>query len=157
MSEKTLLDLEAMANETLDNIPDVPDFLTPPAGEYRLRVSESKIEKYSPKDSPDEEAQRLKNIYEIVTTISTLNEPPVPDGSKFSETFQGTAEGLGYFKKRIKKIMNVEDTTGVSLADMMTSVVGMEFDCRITIRKTKKPDGSGFYENVNILIVPPKG
>jgi len=155
MAEKTLLDLEAMANDNLDDIPEAPDFVIPPAGEYCLRVKESKIDKYTSKDEPDVEKQRLKNIYEVVETISTVNEPPVPNGSMFSETFQGTEEGLGYFKKRIKKILNVENTAGVSLADMMSSVLGYEFDCRITIKKSANPAG-GFYENVNIMVVPPK-
>jgi hypothetical protein len=155
----TLLDLEAMANETLDAIPEAPDYSNPPAGEYRLSCQDAKIDKYKTKEKqgqPSVEAQRLKITYSILETKSTAEgEQPVPNGTLFTETFQGTEQGLSYFKKRIREIMNVEETTGVTLGDMMASVKGTEFNCRISIRKSPNPAKPGeFYENVQIRIVP---
>lgn len=156
MSENTLLDLENMLEETLDAIPDMPDYVTPPAGEYILEVKDSVIDKYTTKKEPDVEKQRLKNTYAIVETISTATkEEPVPDGSLFTETFQATTDGLGYYKKRICSIMNATDTIGVSLADMMNDVKGMQFKARLTIKRSKGGDGTE-YENVQIRVVPPK-
>jgi hypothetical protein len=98
----------------------------------------------------------MKILYTIVSTESVSgNEPPVPDGSMFSETFQATQDGLSYFKKRIKDIMNVSDMQGVTLAQMMDSVKGMELKARITIRKSKGDNGQE-YENLNIRVVPPQ-
>lgn len=151
MSENTLLDLESMANETLDAIPDAPDFVTPPAGEYSLVVKDAAIDKY--KDKEGTAKQRLKITYTIAETVSTANnEPPVPNESIFSETFMGTEQGLGYFKKRIKEIMNTDNTQGVTLGDMMSSVKGVQFKCRIAIKKTPNPKG-GEYENIQIRVI----
>lgn len=158
-TEKATLDLGAMLEESLDNIPEAPDFQLPPAGEYRLSVVEAKIDHYETKREPGVVKQRLKIIYSVNATVSVSaasKEPPVPDGSLFSETFQATEEGLGYFKKRIKEIMNVSDLSGVSLKDMMESVKGVGFDARITIRTTANPnDKDNPYQNVNVKVIPP--
>jgi hypothetical protein len=160
-AQKTTLDLGAMMEQSLDEIPEAPDFNNPPAGEYRLSVKEAKIDTYTAKPKQGDaggERQRLKLIYTIEQTVSTAgNEQPVPDGSMFSETFQGTEQGLSYFKKRVKEVMNVSDLNGVTLKDMMESVKGQAFDARITIKKTPNPnDANSPYENVNLRVVLPK-
>lgn len=154
MAEQTILDLEQMANETLDAIPDAPDFVTPPAGEYSLTVKDAAIDKY--KDKEGNAKQRLKIVYTINETITLADqkEPPVPNESIFSETFMGTEQGLSYFKKRVKEVMNVSDTAGITLADMMNSVKGVQFNARISIKKTPNPKG-GEYENIQLRVVRP--
>lgn len=149
-----LLDLNAMVEQSLDNIPDAPDYSNPPAGEYELTVKDVKVETYKPKAGG--EAQRLKITYAVAQTLSTAaNESPVPDGTMFTETFQATEMGLGYFKARIKAIMNVSDLNGVSLGDMMSSAKGQEFSARISIKKSPNPAG-GEYENLQIRVVAKK-
>jgi len=156
MAENTVLDLENMLEENLDSIPNAPDYVTPPSGEYTLSVKDAMIDKYTTKKEPDEQKQRLKIIYSIVETLSTATkEEPVPNESLFSEQFQATTDGLSYFKKRITGIMNVENVAGVSLSDMMDSVKGMTFKARLSVKKTKGTDGTE-YENVQIRIIPPK-
>jgi hypothetical protein len=153
MSDQTLLDLDAMLDNTLDNIEDAPDFLTPPAGEYVLQCIDANIDKYETKREPGIEKQRMKLTYSIVETISVAgNEPPAPDNSRFTETFMATEQGLGYFKKRIKEIMGASDVTGVTLKDMMNSVKGSTFKARLSIRKTTGKDGTE-YENLQIRVV----
>lgn len=159
-TENMTLDLGAMMEETLDDIPEAPDFTNPPAGEYILSVKEAKIETYTAKpkaNDPGGEKSRLKLLYTIDKTLSVSgNEPPVPDGSMFSETFQATTQGVSYFKKRIKEIMNVSDMSGVTLGDMLNSVKGMTFDARITVKKSPNPsDPLSPYENIQIRVVPP--
>lgn len=150
----TLLDLNAMVEENMDSIPDAPDYSNPPAGEYTLTCMDAKIDIYKPKAGG--EAQRLKITYAVAATHATAaNEAPVPAGTLFTETFQATELGLGYFKVRVKGIMNASDLAGVSLGDMMGSVKGVNFDARITIKKSPNPAG-GEYENVQIKVVPPK-
>lgn len=152
MTDNTLLDLDNMLNDTLDAIPDAPDFTNPPAGEYRLQVKDAAIDKYKTKDDPNTERQRLKITYSILETISTAaNEQPVPDGSLFTETFMATEQGLGYFKKRIKEVMGASDVAGVTLSDMMQSVKGTDFNARITIKKSTSNGKE--YENVQIRVV----
>jgi hypothetical protein len=148
----TILDLNSMMNDSLDAIPDAPDYVTPPAGEYILSVKDSAIDKYETKKEPGVQKQRLKNTYSIDETLSTLNdEPPVPNGSMFNETFMATEQGLSYFKKRCKEIMNAADTAGVSLGDMMSSIKGSQFKARVSIKKSTV-NGTE-YENVQIRVV----
>lgn len=154
-SNQVTLDLGAMMDESLDGIPEAPDYANPPAGEYRLETKNAEVDNYESKKEPGIKKQRLKITYAIMETRAVAgNEPPMPDGTLFTETFQATEQGLGYFKKRIREIMNASDLAGVSLRDMMDSVKGSTFDCRITIRKTKDDSGKEF-ENVQIRVVPP--
>ena len=76
----------------------------------------------------------------------------------FSETFQATVDGLSYFKKRIKEIMNASDLEGVTLGQMMETVKDQQFDARITVRKTpgKGANAGTTYENPQIRVIPPK-
>jgi len=152
--ERTLLDLNAMVEDTLDSVPDAPDYSNPPAGEYTLGVKDCKIETYKPKAGG--EAQRLKITYTVEETKSVADGgSPVPNGTMFTETFMATEQGLGYFKARIKGIMAASDLIGVSLGDMMGSVKGATFDARLTIKKSPNPAG-GEYENVQIRVVQQK-
>lgn len=152
-TENTILDLGDMMNETLDTIPEAPDFITPPAGEYVLEVKDCVIDKYKTKDEPDTIKQRLKITYSVVDTISVAdNEPPVPNESLFTETFTATEQGLGFFKKRVKELMAVDNVAGVSLGEMMDSIKGTQFKCRLTIKKSPNPKG-GEYQNIQIRIL----
>lgn len=152
MSENTILDLDNMLNDSLDAIPDAPDYANPPAGEYRLSVKDCAVDKYETKKEPGVQKQRMKITYSVVETVSTAaNEQPVPDGSMFNETFMATEQGLSYFKKRIKEIMGASDVAGVTLGDMMSSVKGQEFMARITIKKTTSNGQE--YENIQIRVV----
>jgi len=159
----TLLNLNDMIEQTLDTIPDAPDYSNPPAGEYNLLVKDVKVETYQVKEktkdgvvTPAYEAQRLKITYSVNETKSTAaGEIPVPDGTMFTETFQGTEQGLSFFKSRIKTVMNASDLAGVSLGDMMNSIKGTSFDARISIKKSPKPNSTTeFYENIQIKVIP---
>lgn len=159
MSEdkKASLDLGAMLDSSLDNITEAPDFINPPSGDYRLRCKEVKIDKYKSKDEPNVEKQRLKIYFETVSTLKLADEkePPVPDGSIFTETFMATEEGLGYFKKRGREIMNVENVDGVALRDIMASIAGQEFNGRISYRTTPNKNKPGeVYTNLQLRVIP---
>lgn len=161
MSENTILDLNSMMNESLDTIPEAPDYSNPPAGEYTLEVKDAIVESYKAKakgDMPAHDAQRLKITYAVAATHSTADgEQPVPDGTLFTETFQGTEQGLSFFKKRIREVLNVSDVAGVTLGDMMASAKGVTFDARLSIKKSPKPGvANEFYENLVIRVVQQK-
>ena len=158
-TSSTLLDLNAMVEQTLDTVPDAPDYSNPPAGSYNLLVKDVKIDSY--KNKAQEDCQRLKITYSVMETIEVADpkESPVPDGTMFTETFQATEMGLSFFKGRIKGIMNVSDLNGVSLGDMMNSSKGTTFACKISIKKSpKKVAGvevaGEFYENLMIKVIP---
>ena len=150
MNQATILDLETLANQTLDAIPDAPDFVNPPAGEYAILCKDVVIDKYKNKQGEDQ--QRMKITYAVVETKSTANnEPPVPNESIFTETFQATEQGLSFFKKRIKELMGVTDVAGVTLGDMMASAKGIQFNCRISYKKSESNGKT--YENLQLRVV----
>jgi hypothetical protein len=148
----TILDLETLADDVLDNIAEAADYVTPPAGEYTLSVNDAIIDKY--KDKEGNAKQRIKITYAVDDTLSLADkEPPVPNGSLFTETFTATEQGVSFFKKRVKDITGADDLTGVGgIVGMLDAIKGMSFDCRLTIKKSEKP-GGGFYENVQLRVV----
>lgn len=151
----TILDLDSLLDSTMDNVPDVPDFLTPPDGLYKLACSDAKIEEYEVKKGENKGAKRarIKITHKVVATIET-NGVPVPDNSLFSEQFMATEEGLKYFKKAATKMLNVSDLNGVPIREVLASLKDAEYDARVTTKKSKGDDGSEF-ENVNVRPIPP--
>lgn len=149
------LDLGAMMDQTMDSIPDAPDFNNPPAGVYSLQVKDVAIDKYKSKKEPDVEKQRIKITYSVVETKEVVaGAVPVPNESMFTETFMATEQGLSFFKKAAKNIMNVADLAGVSYADIFSSMKGVQFDARISVKLSPNPAG-GNYENLQIRVIPP--
>jgi hypothetical protein len=153
----TILDLDAMLDESLDAVPDMPDYINPPDGLYRFKTMSCKTEKYTtkPKDGkPATSGTRIRLTTSVLDTKELKQgETPVPNGTLFSETFQGTEEGLGYFKARAIKMLNVEDVKGVSLRDIMDGLVDTEYDAKAQTKITTT--SAGTFENLNIRIIPP--
>ena len=149
----TILDMDAMLDQTLDNVEDVADFVTPPAGNYVLGHESCAVDRYKSKDGS--EGVRIKAQLKVVSTVELEGEAlPVADGSLFSLTWQATEDGLKYFKKYAKQVLNVEDLDGVTLRDIMASVADVkEFNARVTIRRSPK-EGGGEYENVQVRPTP---
>ena len=154
------LDLGAMMDQTMDSIPDAPDFNNPPAGVYTLMVKDVAIDKYKSKDEPEVEKQRIKITYSVVETKEVVaGAIPVPNESMFTETFMATEQGLSFFKKAAKNIMNVADLAGVSYADIFASMKGQQFDAVISVKtsegkKGTKNEGKTF-ENLQIRVKAP--
>lgn len=153
--QQTLLDLESILldSSALDAIPVSPDYCKPPKGSYNLQVKDAEIKKNKTSGK-----QTIVITYVIASTIETIDEPPVPDGSLFSEPFQPTEMGLDFFRKRCLKILNAEPTGGVSLAELMEGIKGAFFDARISY-KTSQGTGENagkVYENMQLMVIPPK-
>lgn len=151
MSEQTLLDLDAMMDDALDNIPEAPEFVNPPDGIYMFAVKEVKIDKYKTKKEPNVEKSRIKALLTVSTTLET-KELPVPDGSMFSLTWQPTEQGLGFFKNFAKKVMDVSDIAGVPLKEVFNAMTGTVFKGRAQNKKTKDKEGNE-YENLSVFVM----
>ena len=146
-STTTLLDLNAMLEGTLDAIPTAPDFVESlPNGTYQLAITDCKIESYETKDKT--KAQRIRMSYVVRATVELAdqNAVPVPNESMFSQTYQGTTQGLSFWKKDVCKILNVGSVDGTPFNTVMQSVTGAEFKALVTC---KEKDGF-----VNISIKP---
>lgn len=158
----TILDLNSMmaSNATLDNIEEAPDYNNPPAGAYRIRSEKLEIKdrEVAAKDGvPAHKAQYIRTTYSVVQTKElSVQEPPVADGTLFSENFQGTEQGLSFFKKRAREVLNVETVDSVPLSAIFDAMTGAEFDARLTYRTSPNPkDPTKPYVNLNIQVVPP--
>lgn len=136
MANDTILDLDAMMDSALDAIPEAPDYITPPAGNYMLEVNNVENDKY--KDKEQVEKTRIKITYKILSTIdlSDTTQLPVSDGTLFTETFMATEQGVGFFKKQAKNVLNVSTVDGTPLRDIYNTLKGVQFKAAITIRKT---------------------
>lgn len=147
----TILDIDSILDSTLDAVADVPDYLNPPTGNYILSVTEAEIKPGKPKTAKEEaKPARLVITYRVEETLETEG-IPVPNQTLFTEGFQGTEEGLGYFKKQAKKLLNTDNLDGVSIRDINASLKEVQnFKARLTNKTTKDDKTGREYENVNV-------
>ncbi|HNF23309.1 MAG TPA: hypothetical protein PLJ29_00070 [Leptospiraceae bacterium] len=143
----TLLDLESLADESLEDIAEAPEYINPPAGDYILRSVSGEIRTYEEDDGTTKQSIRVviavKEALELVS-----DEPPVPEGSLFSLSFQGTKEGLGAFKRELRKMTGLEVLQPMTLNEYFQMLeTELEFRGRISYRKFKDRE----YINLRIL------
>ena len=143
----TLLDLESLADESLEDIAEAPEYINPPAGDYILRSVSGEIRTYEEDDGTTRQSVRVviavKEALELVS-----DEPPVPEGSLFSLSFQGTKEGLGAFKRELRKMTGEESLPAMTLNEYFQMLeTELEFRGRISYRKFKDRE----YINLRIL------
>ncbi len=150
----TILDLDAMMDIKMDEVETLPDFVTPPAGNYSLKVKEAKIEKYSSKAEPNVKKSRIRITYIVVETKEVAaGNLPVADGSMFSETFMGTEDGIKFFKKAAMGALGTTSFEGASIKDVIDGLTDAEFDARITIRSTTDAVTKQVFENIQVRAV----
>lgn len=156
----SLLDMDALLDQDMGSVEDIPDYVEPPAGHYNLGIASAEAETYTQKAreatateaaKAAKECGRIRVTYRVNSTKEVEgDESPVPDGSLFSETFMLTEQGLGFFKKTAKKILKVEEMEGVNVRELLSELATVEnFDAMITIRTSDKP-GGGVYTNTNV-------
>ena len=158
----TILDMETMMDSTLDSIPAQPSFCTPPAGAYELQVKSCKNEPYTKKakdGKPEQAAWRIRITITILSTIALAapDSIPVPDGSMYSHTYDGTARGLDDFRKAAMSMAGWDSVEGVKTSDIMLNLTGSFFSGIVTVDKTQKIKGdssSGYWENAKTKVVP---
>ena len=146
---ETILDMDSILDSTLDAVADVPDYVTPPTGNYVLGIHSAELKKGLPaKGDKAATAPRLAITYRIDEVKETDALPPAV-GALFSEGFQATEQGLEYFKKQVKKILNVDSVDGISIRDMLTTLPEVS-PFLAQIKTSKNKDG---YENCRITPV----
>lgn len=134
-TENTLLDLNEMLDmdESLDDFAEAPDYLNPPAGDYRLKVTGASIKDFSYEAKGDMEAQKGQNIVLTIAVVETKelvkdDEPPAPEGSLFTKKYKGDRDGVGKFKRDFKKIMRLDSLAGITLGSMLELLSDEEGD-----------------------------
>lgn len=157
MQDVTILDIDELLDMQMDTVADVPDYVTPETGLYMLSVTEGEIKK-------SKEAGKSARIVVTLRIDATVElaegSMPVADGSLFTQSYMGTQDGLGYFKRDCKKMLNQEELpAGLSVRDMFDALkAGDSFKARITTSKrtvqSKDADGNNLpaktYTDVRI-------
>lgn len=158
---ETLLDMDSILGQSIDEVPDAPEYVTPPDGSYTLLVKEAKSEEYkrdNKETGVEEKKLRLKIVYEVVQTIELADaeEPPVAAKSLFSEQFMTNPDGLSYFKRQAKNILGAETIKGATIGDILKSLPSAsEFTAKVRIKKTPGKDADGkrkVYSNVQVRV-----
>lgn len=146
----TLLDLDSLLDDTLDNVEDLPDYITPPTGLYALSIADCKLETFTKrgkdgaKDEPNQVRIRLTYKVDGVEEVEAGQYPPA-DGSLFSDTFMFNDMGKAIFKKTAKAILNVDTVDGSPFREIFDALKSTEtFEASIV---TKTSNG---YENVKV-------
>lgn len=151
----TLLDLDSLLDTKMDSVETLPDYMNPPPGLYVLECTDAKIEKYKVKEDGKETGamgNRIKLTYKVVETVEVIEgELPVPDGTLFTEGFQGTKEGLEYCKKACSRILGISTFEDATLGEILDGAKGSQFKCRITVKKSSVNGKE--YENLQLRAV----
>lgn len=141
-------------DESVDSTASAPDFVTPPNGKYILAVKSIKSGNRDVKNKDTGEEQKQGFLRAVITVVKTVEvaegEVPVADGSMFSQQWNWTEQGKGYFKAFCEKILGVEACKGASWKQLMDEVVNNHnFSARVSSKTTKDKDGKEFT-NTNI-------
>jgi len=145
-TKTTILDLDSLLDTQMDQVETLPDYITPGKSILDLKIEDAELKKGKNKEGEDRVS--IVITYSILATVES-DEPAFPDGSRFTERFQATEDGIKYFKKQAMKLLNVADMTGVSLRDILDGLKNTEVRAAITQRVTKSDDGKE-YTNINI-------
>lgn len=157
-AQTTLLDMNDILGQSLDDTVDAPEFVNPPSGNYHLNITSAKVEKYSSKDKDTQEQtekMRIRMTYSVKKTVELADpsEIPVADGALFSETFMANSDGLSFFKRQAKNVLGADNIQGVPLKDILAE---LENDKTISAKvKCKETEGSNgkTYTNVQVHIL----
>lgn len=145
----TAADEEAMAallDDNLEDVPDLPEFGTPPKGTYKL-----KHDGYETKKINDKLATECK--FEVLETIELADENGTPPkaGMKFSELVwfhNDPIKAKGVLKRQLNNVTGELGTT--NLAELMAKVKDMEVVAVVGNRRDKE-DKERVYASVEIL------
>jgi len=147
----TILDLDALLDGNLTNVPDVPDFVTPPAGTYTIKVENAELTNTA-KDKEGNPLIRMEITLSVQETIELLNagDMPVANGSMFMERFSYGEDGLKYFKRFAKNVLNVESLDDVSLRDILATLKEAPlFKAVVTLQESAGKEGQK-YTNIRM-------
>lgn len=127
-----ILDLDAMLTQNLDTVEDLPDYVMPPTGIYKLSIADASVTILEAKEGKEKSA-RMVIEYKVEATVEVKDELPVADGSLFSERFTYSEQGLQYFKRQAKQILGVESLEGISLGEILDALkTNPVFDAVVT-------------------------
>lgn len=154
MSEANVFDLDAYLDADLSSIPDLPDFITPPAGSHLVRVKAPKID--------NEKGDVIAN-FSYLALIELANpesgeEAPKVD-SLMSENYRQGKDtnptvGLSRMKKQWELVMAKMGWT--TLRELVNGMEGLEVAMTTKVRKYDDKDGNPRTSMQIVTIVVPE-
>jgi hypothetical protein len=133
---KNIVPIEDLMDSSIDDLADMPAFIVPPVGHYKLTVS---LERKVVNEKPC-----IEGKFAVLETLELKNpsEAPCDVGTKFSTLYQMDNEfGQGNFKAFISPIVAGLGLQGMKLAEVITKVQNVTIAATIKQRKDKKdPD-----------------
>lgn len=130
-SVDTILDIDDLLNTSMDSVVDIPDYITPETGLYMLSIHDVTIKRAK-------EAGKASRIMVTLAISATVELPegsmPAADGSLFVLSYQGTKEGIEYFKRDAKKMLNMDELpAGLSMGDVFEALKAVDpFRAKVT-------------------------
>jgi len=157
---ETLLDINSVLGQNIDDVETAPEFVTPPDGAYILEIADAKLETYKVTDKEtqkEEERMRLKIFYKVVQTNKLVSEEedPVPVGSLFTEQFMTNPQGLSYFKRQAKNVLGEDVIKGVSIGEILKELPNQHvFNADVKVKTSTQGSGDTkkTYSNVQVRI-----
>jgi hypothetical protein len=151
MEANTILDLDSILDGNLDSVANIPDFVDPPDAVYMIKVNKAEVVASKTEGKPP----LITLTYEVVATLEIKGAPPVADGSLFSERFQATEDGLSYFKRQARNLLQVENVDGASVRTILSTLQEAPAVKAVVSHSTSKSDdGTKEYSNLRLRIVP---
>lgn len=158
--KESLLDMDSILNQSIDEVETAPEFVVPPDGAYLLGIADAKLESYDFTDKEtgaEEERTRIKLFYQVVQTHKLVSEEesPVPAGSLFTEQFMTNPQGLSYFKRQAKNILGEDTIKGTSIGEILKELPNNHsFNADVRTKQTTvgKGDAAKTYRNVQVRI-----
>lgn len=151
---ETLLNIDEILDQSMENIEEAAGFVTPSDGLYVVGLASCKIEKHKTKDDPTKEKHRIKYMYQISECLEKSNseDDDTPANGLFTEIFQLNEQGLSYFKQKATRILG--DTAGLTLGETIKSLNESEAVLKVSTRLKKTPkEGGGEYINVQVKVL----
>lgn len=157
----SLLDMDSILSQNIDEVETAPEFVVPPDGAYLLAIADAKLESYKftdKKTQVEEDRTRLKIFYQVVQTHKLVSgeESPVPAGSLFTEQFMTNPQGLSFFKRQAKNVLGEDTIKGVTIGEILKELPNnhtFNADVRVKSDTVKLEDGtSKTYRNVQVRI-----
>lgn len=144
------VDLDALLNQSLNDIPDQPDFVVPKVGAYMIMVKEID------RNGVINDKKAIKFLYSIVEAleIKGTEGDDVKTGDVFGEAFfVNTQKGAAFVAGHLKKLLNpVELRMNThSLGESMAAFKGCTVAAVITHRRDKN-DKTKVYPQVKKIM-----
>jgi len=146
MSETTLMSLTSLLGASLDDLPDVPAFVTWPDGAYRCSVS---LDLKEINDQPVAEAvYTLKEVLELANSGDT---PPLPGATNNEAFFLNKEIGQGKLKEFLLPFASHFGEPNVqALIDLIKNI---EIDVVNKARKDKEDKTRRYFTSIAIEVV----